>query len=103
MAWTQTTLQRLYLFQLSTTSVPVSADQTLLMSSGCYLLQTRDGTNILIDSGLPADYKPPAGGPAAEDEKNVLEHLANLGLQPSCQGQLTFDPFRQLQMDPPIV
>jgi len=52
------------------------------MSSGCYLVQTSDGKNILIDSGLPADYTPPPGTPPSENEKNVLEHLANLGLHP---------------------
>jgi N-acyl homoserine lactone hydrolase len=45
-----------------------------------YLVQTNDGKNILIDSGLPADYTPPPGTPPAENEKNVLEHLADLGL-----------------------
>jgi N-acyl homoserine lactone hydrolase len=52
------------------------------MSLGCYLVQTGDGENILIDSGLPADYTPPAGRPPAENEKNVLQHLADLGLHP---------------------
>jgi Metallo-beta-lactamase superfamily len=74
--------QRLYLMQLSTTTIPLAADQTLAMSSGCYLVQTSDKKNILIDSGLPADYTPPPGTPPAEHEKNVLEHLADLGLHP---------------------
>ncbi len=52
------------------------------MVSGCYLVQTSDGRNILIDSGLPADYTPPPGMPPAENSKNVLEHLADLGLRP---------------------
>ena len=52
------------------------------MVSGCYLVQTSDGRNILIDSGLPADYTPPPGMPPAENEINVLEHLADLGLRP---------------------
>ena len=52
------------------------------MVSGCYLVQTSDGRNILIDSGLPADYTPPPGMPPAENRKNVLEHLADLGLRP---------------------
>ena len=77
-----TTPQRLYLMQLSTTTIPLATGQTLAMSSGCYLVQTSDGKNILIDSGLPADYTPPPGTPPAEHEKNVLEHLANLGLHP---------------------
>ncbi len=74
--------QRLYLMQLSTTTIPLTAGQGLAMSSGCYLVQTGDGKNILIDSGLPADYTPPPGTPPAENEKNVLEHLAGLGLHP---------------------
>jgi N-acyl homoserine lactone hydrolase len=52
------------------------------MASGCYLLQTNDGKNILIDSGLPADHAR-TGMPPAENEKNVLEHLAELGLDPN--------------------
>ena len=74
--------QRLYLMQLITATLPLAAGQTLAMSSGCYLVQTSDGKNILIDSGLPADYAPPPGTPPAENGKNVLEHLAGLGLHP---------------------
>lgn len=76
------TPQRLYLMQLSTTIIPLAAGQTLAMSSGCYLVQTSDEKNILIDSGLPAYYTPPPGTPPAEHEKNVLEHLADLDLHP---------------------
>ncbi len=76
------TPQRLYLMQLSTTTIPLTAGQGLALSSGCYLVQTSDGKNILIDSGLPADYTPPPGTPPSENEKNVLEHLAGLGLHP---------------------
>src|SRR5258708_24040294 len=76
------TPQRLYLMQLSTTTIPLPAGQGLALSSGCYLVQTSDGRNILIDSGLPADYAPPPGTPPAEHRKNVLEHLADLGLHP---------------------
>jgi N-acyl homoserine lactone hydrolase len=77
-----TSLQRLYLLQLSTSTVPIAAGRTLEMVSGCYLIQTNDGKNILIDSGLPADYTPPPGMPPTEHEKNVLEHLTDLGLHP---------------------
>lgn len=76
-----TTIQRLYLLQLSTTTIPTATGQRLEMVSGCYLLQMNDGKHILIDSGLPADYTQ-AGTPPAENEKNVLEHLAELGLHP---------------------
>ena len=54
----------------------------LAMSTGCYLVQTSDGKNILIDSGLPADYTPPPGTPPSSNQKNVLEHLADLSLHP---------------------
>lgn len=77
-----TTPQRLYLMQLSMTTVPLPSGQSMSMSSGCYLIQTGDGTNILIDSGLPAGYTAPAGMPPAREEKNVIEHLAALGLKP---------------------
>src|SRR5712692_9398818 len=82
MTMIKATPQRLYLMQLSTTIIPLAAGQTLAMSSGCYLVQTSDEKNILIDSGLPADYTPPPGTPPAEHEKNVLEHLADLDLHP---------------------
>jgi N-acyl homoserine lactone hydrolase len=75
------TPQRLYLMQLSTSTIPTTPHPTA-GSSGCYLVQTSDGKNILIDSGLPADYARPAGMPPSENEKNVLEHLADLGLGP---------------------
>ncbi len=83
MAMISATPQRLYLMQLSTTIIPLAAGQTLAMSSGCYLVQISDGKNILIDSGLPADYTPPPGTPPARHGKNVLEHLADLDLHPN--------------------
>lgn len=73
--------QRLYLMQLSTSIIP-TRPQPSAGSAGCYLVQTGDGKNILIDSGMPADYTLPASAPAPENEKNVLEHLADLGLRP---------------------
>jgi N-acyl homoserine lactone hydrolase len=57
-------------------------EQALFMSNGCYLVQTSDNKNILIDSGLPADYAPPPGAPPAEQQKSVLEHLAELNVHP---------------------
>ncbi|HKF37416.1 MAG TPA: N-acyl homoserine lactonase family protein [Ktedonobacteraceae bacterium] len=78
---TNATPQRLYLLQLSTSTL-LAGGRTLEMVSGCYLVQTSDGKNILIDSGLPADYTPPPGTPPAENRKNVLKHLADLGLRP---------------------
>jgi N-acyl homoserine lactone hydrolase len=73
--------QRLFLMQLSTSTIP-TASGPLEMSTACYLVQMGDGKNVLIDSGLPADYAPPPGMPPAKDEKNVIEHLADLGLRP---------------------
>lgn len=76
------TPQRLYLLQLSTTTMPLPGGRTLEMVSGCYLIQTSDGKHILIDSGLPADYTPPPGTPPAENVKPVLAHLADLNVRP---------------------
>jgi N-acyl homoserine lactone hydrolase len=72
--------QRLYLMQLGTSTIPTTPPTA--GSAGCYLVQTSDGKNILIDSGLPAGYTPPPGTPPSENEKNVLEHLADLSLGP---------------------
>ena len=52
------------------------------MSNGCYLVQTSENQNILIDSGLPPDYVPLPGTPPAEQQKSVLEHLAELNVLP---------------------
>jgi len=78
----QGTPVRLYLFQLSTTTLP-TPNGPISMSSGCYLVQTSAGENILIDSGLPPNYSRPAGAPPPEQEKSVLEHLSDLGLAPA--------------------
>jgi N-acyl homoserine lactone hydrolase len=82
MATTTSTPQKLYLLQLSTSTVPVAVDRTLEMVLGCYLIETSDGKHILIDSGYPADVPRPPETPAARNEKNVIEHLADLGLRP---------------------
>ena len=74
--------QKLYLMQLSSSTVPAWGGRTLEMVSGCYLIEMGDGKHILIDSGLPGDAQMPAGMPASENKKNVLEHLAELGLRP---------------------
>src|SRR5437588_9708334 len=73
--------QKLYLMQLSTSTVP-TANRTLEMVLGCYLIETNDGKHILIDSGFPADVPLPQGAPPAQQEKNVIEHLTDLGLHP---------------------
>jgi len=51
---------------------------SILQSVG--LVQTGDGTNILIDSGLPSEVQPPPGMPVPVMGKDVLEQLAQLGL-----------------------
>jgi N-acyl homoserine lactone hydrolase len=73
--------QRLYLMQLGTSTIPTTPEPTA-GSAGCYLVQTSDRKNILIDSGLPADYMPAPGAPPTENKKSVLEQLADLGLGP---------------------
>jgi len=78
---TEITPRRLYLIRLSTTSLPVPGG-TLEMVTGCYLIQMSDGKNILIDTGLPADYVPAPGTPHAEHVTNVIEQLATLNLSP---------------------
>ena len=69
----QSAPQRLYLMQVGIMpeyQIPVV----------CYLLQTGDGKNILIDSGLPAVL--PEGETDFENGKDVIEQLAGLGLKP---------------------
>jgi N-acyl homoserine lactone hydrolase len=73
--------KKLYLFQLSTTTIPLPAGQTLEMSSACYLIETTDNKRLLIDSGMAPDA-PHSPAPPSTNEKNVLEHLANLNLRP---------------------
>ena len=50
----------------------------------CYLVQTKNGQNILIDSGLPKGLQPPPGMGIAPFEYglDVVEQLELLGLQP---------------------
>src|SRR5260370_37866980 len=78
---TATTPKKLYLFQLSTTSVPLPGGQTLEMSSGCYLIETLDNKHVLIDSEIAADA-PPSTAPPSKNEKNILEHLTQLKIRP---------------------
>ena len=46
----------------------------------CYLVQTGDGKNILIDSGLPERI--PEEGSDFENGQDVIEQLATIGLTP---------------------
>src|SRR4051794_6094498 len=72
---------RLYLLPLSTTTLPIPTGK-LEMVTGAYLVQMSDGTNVLIDTGLPVDYTPAPGTPSADTQSNVIEQLAALDLQP---------------------
>jgi glyoxylase-like metal-dependent hydrolase (beta-lactamase superfamily II) len=69
--------QRLYLMEVATAAWSKAG-----MPIVCYLIQTSDGKNILIDSGLPENFVPPPGLPDPEYGKNVVEQLALLGLHP---------------------
>ena len=73
---------QLYLFELSTTSVPIGPDRFLEMVLPCYLIKTTSGRHILIDTGI-APGNSSATGPQPHNETNVLQHLAALGLAPS--------------------
>jgi len=73
--------QRLYLMQLSASTVPLPQGSSMEMILACYLIKCSDGSHTLIDSGMAAHTRPP-GLPPARDEKNVIEHLAELGLVP---------------------
>ena len=73
--------KKLYLFQLSTATVPLPTGQPLEMSSGCYLIETADSKRILIDTGMAPDA-PTSAAPRSSKETNVLEQLAALNLRP---------------------
>ena len=65
--------QRLYLMQVG--SVPEYQIPIV-----CYLVQTDDGKNILIDSGLPEIM--PEEETEFENGQDVIEQLASIGLNP---------------------
>ena len=65
--------QRLYLMQVG--SMPEYQIPIV-----CYLVQTGDGKNILIDSGLPEIM--PEGESEFENGQDVIEQLASIGLKP---------------------
>lgn len=74
-------MMRLYLLHLGTMqpgNVPVPG----------YLIQTDDGTNILVDTGWPQSFVDAPQGPPGlqvemEPEDTVVARLASIGLQPS--------------------
>jgi N-acyl homoserine lactone hydrolase len=65
--------QRLYLMQVG--SMPEYQIPIV-----CYLVQTGDGKNILIDSGLPETM--PEDEKDFENGQDVIEQLASIGLKP---------------------
>ena len=69
----QNAVKRLYLMQVG--SMPEYQIPIV-----CYLVQTGDGKNILIDSGLPKII--PEDSAEFENGKDVIEHLAGIGLKP---------------------
>ena len=75
--------QRLYLMRVATMTM---FRGSFVAPVPCYLIQTGDGKNILIDSGLPLNIQPPAEMAAQftiEFGKNVIEQLASIGVQPA--------------------
>ncbi|MBX3064719.1 MAG: N-acyl homoserine lactonase family protein [Anaerolineae bacterium] len=69
----QSAVTRLYLMQVG--SMPEYQIPIV-----CYLVQTNDGRNILIDSGLPEIM--PEGEADFVNERDVIEQLASIGLKP---------------------
>lgn len=71
---------RLYLLHQYSREVPVPSGGSLLMSSGCYLVETSDGRKIMIDSGTPEDAVTPGEG--GDDPPEILSQLGALGVRP---------------------
>lgn len=69
----ESAVERLYLMQVG--SMPEYGIPIV-----CYLAQTGDGRNILIDSGLPAII--PEDAQEFENGRDVIEQLAGIGLRP---------------------
>src|SRR5258708_5307332 len=74
------TPEQLYLLQVESIVVPIGGSSYGMVV--CYLIQTGDGQNILVDSGIAADYQSPPGTPPHPHERTVLTQLADLGLRP---------------------
>ena len=73
---------KLYLFSLSTTSIPLPSGQFLDMVLPCYLVETTGGHHILIDSGMAPEAPCPPHAPPSKNQKTVLEYLSALQLRP---------------------
>jgi len=66
---------RLYLFQVAlmpTNGIPAIS----------YLIQTDDGTNVLIDTGFPRHFEAPSMDLRLDDRDYIVDQLAALGLTP---------------------
>lgn len=70
----QTIVKRLYLMQ-------VGAMPEYDIPIVCYLVQTLDGRNILIDTGLPEII--PEDASEFENGRDVIQQLADIGLKPA--------------------
>jgi len=68
-------VERVYLMQVAAGPPPANTPVV------CYLVQTKLGRNILIDSGLPDPAHLPAGMPELIMGPNVIEQLTQIGLQ----------------------
>src|SRR5438132_1043564 len=70
---------RMYLIHQYSRDIAVPSG-SILMSTGCYLVQTDDGRNILIDSGMPPDAD--GSDPPTEESAGILAQLRELGVRP---------------------
>jgi len=73
--------ERLYLMELMRTTAELPGTGVFEWIMPCYLVQTTDGQNILIDTGLPAGDTMPFL-PPPEYERDVIAQLRDLGLRP---------------------
>lgn len=71
-----TSVERLYLMEVARVGEPMNRPVV------AYLIQTRDGKNILVDSGLATDAPVPPGFPPVQWDRTVVEQLASIGIQP---------------------
>src|SRR5439155_8153476 len=70
---------RIYLIHQYSRDIAVPSG-SILMSTGCYLVQTDDERNILIDSGMPVDAD--GSDPPTENRAIILPQLKDSGGQP---------------------
>jgi N-acyl homoserine lactone hydrolase len=70
---------RIYLIHQYSRDIAVPSG-SILMSTGCYLVQTDDGRNILIDSGMPVDAD--GSDPPTEESAGILAQLRELRVRP---------------------